>query len=61
MANSFICYSPYSTINYEKIVLRPSQACLLKFVKAITSIMIKKYVIYDFYIFLAFKKIDIHK
>ena len=42
MANSSIRYSSYSTLDYEKIALRPSQACLLKFVKAITSIMIKK-------------------
>ena len=42
MVNSFIRYSPYSTLDYEKSVSRLSQACLLKCVKAITSIMIKK-------------------
>ena len=42
MVNSFIRYSPYSTSDYEKSVSRPSQACLLKCVKTITSIMIKK-------------------
>ena len=42
MANSFICNSSYSTLDYEKSVSRLSEACLLKFVKAIASIMIKK-------------------
>ena len=41
MVNSFICYSPYSTLDYKKSVSRLSQACLLKCVKAMTSMFIK--------------------
>ena len=59
MVNSFIRYSPYSTSDYK-----------IKWVKAITSMFIKvrqghhKHYdkkVSDYYIFLAFKKIDRHK